>query len=342
MKKLQVLLAGALALAGASSAAYAADDALIAAAKKEGVIVWYTVQTIPQIVTPLVAAFEKQYGIKVEYVRANSSEVALRILNEAKGGKTFSDVFDGTGTTTPLKREGLVMKWLPDETKSWSKDLYDQEGYWVATNFFVNTLGVNTTLVPPAQEPKTWDDLLDSKWKGKMAMGSSNSASAGPGLVGLMFKTRGEAAGRDYLRKLAGQNVAAVPSAARQILDSVIAGEYAIGLMMFNHHAVISAAQGAPVKWLPVGPAMVTLNVASVTKDAPHPNAGKLLMEFLVSEEGQRLFAAADYLPVNPAVPAKEPRLKPEVGKFTVLYMTPEEVDTRMGEWDKIFKGLFK
>jgi ABC-type Fe3+ transport system substrate-binding protein len=342
MKAVQIVLAGVAALAGLTTAARAADEALIAAAKKEGVIVWYTVQTIPQIVTPLVAAFEKKYGVKVNYIRANSSEVALRVLNEAKAGRTLSDVFDGTGTTAPLKRAGLVMKWLPDEAKSWPKELIDAEGYWVATNFFVNTVGINTNLVPPAQEPKTWDDVLDPKWKGRMAMGSSKSASAGPGMVGLMFKTRGEKDGREFLRKLAGQDVASAPVAARQILDRVIAGEYAIGLMMFNHHAVISAAQGAPVKWLPVGPAMVTLNVASLTKDAPHPNAGKLFLDYMISEPGQAIFRDTDYLPANPKVKAKDPSLIPDGKKFVGQFFTPEEVDTQMPRWNDIYHEIFR
>mgnify|MGYP003328174024 FL=1 len=91
-----------------------------------------------------------------------------------------------------------------------------------------------------------------------------------------------------------------MPAAARQILDQVIAGEYALGIMMFNHHSVISAAKGAPVKWLPMSPSVVTTNVAAVLKDAPRPNAGKLFLDYMVSDEGQKIFADTDYLPTNP------------------------------------------
>ncbi len=320
----------------------AATPELIAAAKKEGQIVWYTVQTIPQIVAPLVAAFEKAYGIKVNYVRANSSEVVLRVLNEAKAGKSLSDVFDGTGTTPPLKRENLVMKWLPDETAIWPKELIDAEGYWVATNFFVNTVGVNTNLVPTAQEPKSWDDLLDPKWKGKMVWGSQTSSSAGPGFVGLTLKSRGEQAGMEFLRKMSGQSIAAIPVAARQVLDQVIQGEYSIGLMIFNHHAVISAAQGAPVKWLPVSPATVTLNVASVAKDAPHPNAAKLFLDYMISEPGQKIFADNDYLPANPKVSAKDKTLIPDGVTIKRMAFTPEEIEDNMQNWNKIFREVFR
>src|SRR5438034_3068868 len=95
--------------------AYAADAALIAAAKKEGEVFWYSTQIISQLVRPVVAAFEKKYaGIRVRFVRANATETAIKILNETKAGRPQSDLFDGTTTVVPLKKEGFVLKWLPD------------------------------------------------------------------------------------------------------------------------------------------------------------------------------------------------------------------------------------
>ena len=85
-----------------------------------------------------------------------------------------------------------------------------------------------------------------------------------------------------------------------------MAGEYSIALQIFNNHAVISAAQGAPVAWIPMNPAMGVLSVVSVTAGAPHPNAGKLLVDFLASPDGQNIFRDADYIPVDPAVPPKD------------------------------------
>src|SRR5208283_1910374 len=108
------------------------------------------------------------------------------------------------------------------------------------------------------------------------------------------------------------QKIVGLGVAARQVLDQVIAGEYAIGLQMYNHHVPISAAQGAPVAWIPMQPAMGVLSVISATKDAPHPNAGKLLIDFLSSPEGQALYRDADYIPVDPAVAPKDPSLRPD------------------------------
>lgn len=329
------------ALAG-TLAARAADAPLVAAAKQEKEVVWYTVQTIPQLVRPLVDAFEAKYGVKVSYIRANSSAVALRIEQEAKGGRVLADVFDGTGTLPPLKRDNLVLDWVPDFTRSWPKQVTDPDSYWVATNYFVNTIAINTELVPPAAEPHEWADLLDPKWRGKMAWGSTQSSSAGPGLVGLIMKDYGEEKGKAYLEALARQDVAGIPVAARQILDQVIAGEYSLGIMMFNHHAVISAAQGAPVKWLPFSPSLVTVNTVSVMKNAPHPNAAKLFVDFMMSEQGQAIFRDNNYLPANPQVKPRVPELIPDGKLFRGVFLSQDQIDAGMPGWMKLFGDYFR
>ena len=335
------LLASAVAVALSAMPVQAADQALIDAAKKEGQVVWYTGLIVNQFVVPAANAFEKKYGVKVNYVRADSVEVSVRILNEAKAGKVESDVFDGFATPA-LKKQGLVAKWIPDQAKTLPKQYSDPDGFWIATNQFTLTPAFNTNLVPKGAEPKTFDDLLDPKWRGKMAWDSRASSSAGPGFIGLVLTTMGQQKGMDYLRKLAPQKISGLTVAARQVLDQVIAGEYAIGLQMFNHHVPISAAQGAPVAWIPMQPAMGVLSVISLTKDGPHPNAGKLLMDFLASAEGQSLYRDADYIPVDPAVAPKNPGLRPDGDKFKAVYMSPEQIDSDMPKWVQIYADLFR
>jgi iron(III) transport system substrate-binding protein len=122
----------------------------------------------------------------------------------------------------------------------------------------------------------------------------------------------------------------------------VIAGEYAIALNIFNNHAVISAAKGAPSAWIPLNPAMAVLSVISVTKDAPHQNAGKLFLEFLISEEGQKLYRDADYMPIDPNVPARDPSLRPDGERFKALTFTPEQIDVNMPLWAGVFRDYFR
>src|SRR5438105_7872565 len=121
------LIAAAACCCFAAPPVHAADAALIDAAKKEGEVVWYTTQIISQLVRPISAAFEKKYGIKVRALRANSTETSVKIINESRAGKPQSDVFDGTSTVVPLKKEGYVLQWLPDPAKAYPARYKDPE-----------------------------------------------------------------------------------------------------------------------------------------------------------------------------------------------------------------------
>ena len=234
-----------LCLMMALAPAQAQDQALIDAAKKEGRVVWYTTQIVNQFARPAAEAFQKKYGIRVAYIRADSNEVALRILNEGRAGKVQADVFDGTAAVASLKKENLVLQWVPEGAKRLPANAVDEAGYWVATNLYVLTPGYNTDLVPKAAVPKSYEDLLDPRWKGKIAWNTASSPSAAGGFVGVVLTSMGQEKGRTYLKELAKQNVTGIQVAARQVLDQVIAGEYAIALNIFNNHAVISAAKCA-------------------------------------------------------------------------------------------------
>ncbi len=340
-RKTVLAVSGALALAGLSAPAKAADQALIDAAKKEGKVTWYTALIVNQFAAPVAEAFEKKYGIKVEYVRANAAESILRISNEAKAGKVYADVFDSFGAPS-LAKEGILESYIPDSAKALPKQFYDPAGFWVATNLYVLTPGYNTNLVPAAQVPKTFEDLLDPKWKGKMAWGSNGSPSSAAGFVGVVLAEMGDEKGMTYLRKLAEQRVAPIPLAARQVLDQVIAGEYSIALQIFNNHTIISKQQGAPSNWIPMQPALGVLSVFSLTKNGPSKNAGKLLIDFLVSEEGQKIFKAADYMPVDPKVEPNDPALRPDGKNFRAIFFSPEEVDQKLPVWNKIYADIFR
>ncbi len=126
------------------------------------------------------------------------------------------------------------------------------------------------------------------------------------------------------------------------MLDQTIAGEYLVALQIFNHHTVISAKKGAPVDWIKMEPVTGSLSVISVHKNAPHPNAAKLLVDFIISREGQQIFRDAGYLPADPAVPPTTPALTPEGGKFRTLFFTPEQTDAGVVQWKKVYDDLFR
>lgn len=336
------LNAGLLTIACALAAgpALAVDDALIAAAKKEGQVTWYTTQIVNQFVAPTAAYFEKKYGIKVNYVRAETNQVLLRVINEARAGKVQADILDGTGMAG-LVKEGLVEKWLPESVKRFPKEYYDPNGYWTATNLYVRVAGYNTSLVKPEEAPKSYEDLLNPKWKGKMAWAYSPGPTAVPGFVGVILSEYGQEKGIEYLKKLAAQNIAPLNVSARQVVDMLMAGEYSIGVHVNNSHVQISKQQGAPVEWVRMQPAIAFFSVMGVTKNSPHPNAGKLLAEFFVSTEGQQLYADADYIPVAPEVQSRLPGMRPDGKDWRVHYLMPDDVEEKVSAWLKIYKEIF-
>ena len=322
--------------------AFAADSALIEAAKAEKQVVWYTTQAVEDLVEPLVKAFEKKYGVKVNYSRVNATEIVLKVSNEAKANRPEADVVDGTFAVAALKRSGLILKWLPDPALAYPKNLVDPDGYWAGTNVYVATPAVNTDLVPPGSEPKTLQDLLDPKWKDRMVWSIVPGSATGAGFIAAILKQDGPEKTRAYLKELAKQNIAGVTFPARTVLEQVMSGEYAIILQNFNSQAVVAAAKGAPVKWIPLSPASVVLAVAAAVKDSPHPAAAKLLLDFLTSTEGQTIFRDSDYVPADPKVTPRDPSVRPDEKNMHAEYFTPEEVDARMSEWAALFNEYFR
>ena len=328
----------------AATAAFADyESEFYAKAKKEGELVWYTTLIVKQAVRPIVAAFQKKYpGIKVRYTRANSSDTAIKILSEGKANRILGDVFDGTSNAEALKDANLVEKWTPKNAGMYPAEFKDPDGFWSATHLYYLTPGYNTSIVSKADAPKTFEDLLDPKWKGKMAWSPRSTTSGAAGFIGNVLITMGEEKGMAYLKKLAKQEIIPVSASARKVLDQAIAGEYPIALQIFNHHTVSSSGKGAPVDWIKMEPVTANIAAIGVIKGARHPNAGKLLIEFMLSLDGQKVLQKANYLPAHADVPALVPTLKPKEGNYKVNIMPLKMVHRELKKWKKIHSDLFR
>ena len=339
------ILAGAvsaLVVAMASSPARSDEAELYAAARKEGQINWYTGLIQNQVVRPVVAGFEKKYpGIKINVTGGRQTELNLKIMNEAKAGKLQADLTEGTTVVETMKPAGLIEPYKPEWAKNLPAEYKDPEGYWTAIVLYFLVPAVNTEMVKPADEPKTLEDLLDPRWKGKMAWTAEMTVGGPPGFIAVVLTQMGEEKGRAYLKKLAAQDIKTVPSNPRVVLDQVIAGQYPLALLTYNHHSVISADKGAPVKWLKVEPAVGAMAMTVLLK-GPNRNAAKLLINYLISPEGAKVIRDADYIPSNPEIQAKDPTLKPEVGKFKVITPSPDDIEKNVSKWIAIYKEYFQ
>jgi ABC-type Fe3+ transport system substrate-binding protein len=326
-------------LTGAQAAEVSPE--LIAKAKQEGQVVYYTDLIVDQVVRPLTAAFEAKYGIKVSFSRGDSQFNIVKLLNEHKAGRTMADVFGLTSGLHALIEAGAIRPFNTANSDELPPQYRDPDRYWVSSNLYVLTPGINTSLVPVAQRPKSYEDMLAPYWKDKIVW-KPNDVSGAAGFIGNVLLSMGEERGMDYLRKLSKQNIKSIHASARAVLDQVIAGEHPMALQIFNHHAAISAAKGAPAEWLRMSPATVNPGLAGLTRNGPHPNAGALFIEFMTSQEGQRIFQNAGYLPARPDVPPTIPDLIPEKGGFTATVMTPAVIAKGLDRWDGIYNDLFK
>jgi ABC-type Fe3+ transport system substrate-binding protein len=328
---------------GLSRARAAVSADLVAAAEKEGKVVWYTTMIVNQAVRPIADAFMKKYPkIKVEFTRAGSGDTALKIINEHQAGRMMGDVFDGTATFSSIMPAGAVQTYKAAESSAYPDELKDPDGYWTALNLYFLTAAYNTNLVKPDQVPKSYDDLLDPKWKGQMVWSTVPEPVAAPGFLGNMLLLKGDKGGMEYIDKLAAQKVTNMSSSQRTVLDRVIVGDFPLGLMVFNHHVDISKEKGAPIEWLHMEPLVSAASLVGLIKGGPNPNAGKLLIEYMLSEEGQKVLAGTSYLPAHPKVPATIPTLLPTGPKpFKYTMMSPKIVDANLKTWIKLLNEKF-
>jgi ABC-type Fe3+ transport system substrate-binding protein len=333
-----ILAAAAILLARPAAAQM---DELIAKAKAEREVVYYTELIVDQIVRPLAAGFERKYGIKVSYWRGDSQAAALRLAMEHKAARTQADVWSTASGIGALLDGGLIERFAVGDAAALGREFRDPGGYWVATNMIVIGAAVNTGLVAERDWPRGRDDLLAPRWRGQMVW-KPNDVTGAWGFIGNVLTSMGEERGVAYLRKLAAQEIAPVGASTRAILDSVIGGEHALVLGVSAHNTEISRKAGAPVAWLPLEAAWATPHAIGVTSGAPHPNAARLLVDFAVSPEGQEIFRNAGYLPARSDVPPLSAAISPQLAGFPVNVLAPEALERNLAHWSDVYTEIFR
>jgi iron(III) transport system substrate-binding protein len=165
--------------------------------------------------------------------------------------------------------------------------------------------------------------------------------SGAPGFIALALTQLGEEKGVAFLHKLAAQKLTSVmggPAALNQIVTS----EYPIDLHVFTRQVIDAAHKGAPVDWIPTMPALAVFAVIGLPKKAPHPNAGKLLMDFLLSREGQEIYARFGYVAVDPDIPLEDPRMRAAGIDRSAHYFSPDQIAEQLPKFTKIYQDIFR
>ena len=328
-----ILLASAAAVRAASIADLALDTSpgraqrVLEGARKEGEVDVYTSLTANSA-AKVKADFEKRYGVKVNLWRASSENIVQRVANEGRAGHPGFDVVETNGPEMEeIQHEGLLQR----VDSPLFVDLIPQALFphreWVATRLNVFVQCYNTSLVKPAEVPRSFEDLLDPRWKGRLGI-EANDADWFQAVVGEM----GEEKGLAYFRKLAATNGLSVRKGHALLEQLVESGDVALSLTCYSFKIDQDRRKGVPVDWTSIGPLIARPNGEGISRKAAHPHAAMLFYEYMIGE-AQPLLAKLHLAPVSRKV---ESNLR---GR-DVRFIDPAAVLRESGKWEDLYQRI--
>src|SRR6478752_2913609 len=323
LKGTSALALGAVFASPARAAAPPAEaitPQLIEAAKKEGKVVYYSSMDLP-VGEKLGKAFEAKYpDIKIQIERSGSERLFQRIAQEFSSDIHAADVINSSDAAhfIPWKKNGWLMPFVSEDTAKYFPEAYrDPDGMFAVSRIWLSSIAINTNLVKPEDAPKSFADLLDPKWAGKMVKGHPSYSG---GIVTSTFQTV-KAIGWGYFEKLGKQKVLQVQSATEPPKKLAL-GERAVSADGLEYMHIRLQATGAPIKIVyPSEGTPFIPGCEAIVKNAAHPNAAKLFMSFMVSRETQQ------YLADNAGLRSFHPdvKLRPGVAPLSQIKILPSD-----------------
>jgi iron(III) transport system substrate-binding protein len=295
------------------------------AAKKEGTLTLYTTiaeKDLPALIKP----FEAKYGIKVTVWRAGTDKVLQRTLAEAAAKRDEVDaVHFGSPEMEALAREKVLQPVKSPTYKLLTAGSVPAHNQWAATLLSVWVQAYNTTTVKKEDLPKTYADLLDPKWKGKLGIEAKNQD---------WFQTvadimGGGDKGLKFFADLVAKNGISPRSGHTLLTNMVVSGEVPLALTVYNYMPEQAKKKGAPVEWFALEPAVARSNAVGVATRAKHPHAALLFHEYMLTD-AQALMVGIDYVPTNTTVPSPLKGVK-------ILITDPAKSLDDAEKWGKLF-----
>jgi iron(III) transport system substrate-binding protein len=304
------------------------EQRLIAAAKKEGGVTFYTsMQT--QESGPLSKAFEAKYGIKVQLWRATSDQVIQRVVNEARANRQGVDVLETNAPEVDqIARENIVAAFHSahsDDLPDWAIPPHRR---WYAARANLWVVAFNTSKVKKEEIPPTYEGFADPKWKGRIGIESTDQD-----WMYAVINYLGADRGMEMFRKLSA--LRPDMRLGHALLAQLIgAGEIQVGLTVYSGNADSIKKRGGPVDWVAVEPIVGRPQAVAVARNARNPNAALLFAEFMLSPEGQKLLNGLDR---NPSSKREDTLLT----RFKYQMVDPIKWTDEAPRWEKLWQELF-
>jgi iron(III) transport system substrate-binding protein len=265
---------------------------LVNGAKKEGKVVWYTAMAGGSY-KELARAFEAKYGVTVEAYRGASRDLIAKMLAETQAKKYLMDVVESSPPLLMLMRAMKrltpfsvphLAKFAPEAKEETGKNTV----YWATDRESYMGFAYNKNKLAATTVPKNYDGLLNPALKGRMAFVTSDTGSR---TIGAMIRVKGE----EFIKKLRPQNLTMHSVSAQALNDMIVSGEVEASPTIFRNHALVAAAKGAPVAWVPMEIVPASAGSAGLSSEAAHPHAAVLFLDFLFAPEGQKILENYDY-----------------------------------------------
>jgi iron(III) transport system substrate-binding protein len=301
-------------------------------AKKEGGKLTLYAPLSARAMEVIPAGFMKRFpGVTVEHIDATPDKLLARIVTEARGGRVLADVFGGSLAYVAQlsEQQMLVPLALPEAAPYPAQTKSD---FWVATDTQFYIAGWNTNLVKKGEEPKSFEDLANPKWKEGL-MGEPRDYQLLIGFAKRKYNSLDKAV--DLFKKIAANQVQ-FHKGHSQLVEFLVAGQRPVCFTCFSHHFPPRMKKGAPIQPLLAEGAGEVGGVVSVLKGAPHPNAALLWSRWAISEEGQRVYAEAGETPAHPNVEPRE-KVRP-----AAAYMLSIDDVKEFPKYEKLWKEIFQ
>jgi iron(III) transport system substrate-binding protein len=273
----------------------------------------------------LTDAFEKKYGVKTSAWRGSSENIVQRAVVESRGKRPTADLFESDSSIMEaLHREKL----LQEVTSPYTKDLMPQalaHKDWVGTRIQIIAAAYNANLVKREDAPKTYADLADPKWKGKLGIEAEDAD-----WFATVVTSLGEEKGLDLFKKIVSANGVSVRKGHTLLANLVVSGEIPFSITTYVYKVAQYKASGAPIDWLVLPPAVARVNGVGVATQPPHPHAALLFYDFMLSD-GQDILAKRDFFPTNQKV-------KPLPEGLDPVFVDSAKMIDEGDKWDKLYK----